>query len=209
MRSNSASHNSTDADALIVQQRRKIASTIVTPSRVLVPLTENITYRSQELALELSFSPNTSVVNEDAMVIEALSDMDITGGQEDGRLESAVQDEDLLGLDLMEYEAVKNQTQVGVSSHGKQKKKDEYGIYRDDQGYARDLDGHANRVHSKDIRRLLERASRDEPNYICLPEHASSFTQTKLYQISTPRTRSMRCSMESVENKRRTKKPSR
>ncbi|KAG2270710.1 hypothetical protein Bca52824_065265 [Brassica carinata] len=45
---------------------------------------------------------------------------------------------------------------------------------------ARDLDGHAIRVHSKDIRRLLERASRDEPNYICLPEHASSFTQTKL-----------------------------
>ncbi|KAH0867258.1 hypothetical protein HID58_074280 [Brassica napus] len=121
MRRNSASHNSTDADALVVQQRRKIASTIVTPSRVLVPSTENITYRSQELALELSFSPNTSVVNEDVMVIEALSDMDITGGQEDGRLESAVQDEDLLGLDLMEYEAVKNQTQVGVSSHGKQK----------------------------------------------------------------------------------------
>ncbi|KAF3607860.1 hypothetical protein DY000_02048956 [Brassica cretica] len=32
----------------------------------------------------------------------------------------------------------------------------------------------------EDIRRLLERASRDEPSYICLPEHASSFTQTKL-----------------------------
>ncbi|KAF3567348.1 hypothetical protein DY000_02014341 [Brassica cretica] len=28
--------------------------------------------------------------------------------------------------------------------------------------------------------RVLERASRDEPSYICLPEHASSFTQTKL-----------------------------
>ena len=34
---------------------------------------------------------------------------------------------------------------------------------------------------SKDaIRNLMERASRDEHNYICLPEHASSFTQTKL-----------------------------
>ncbi|KAF2574705.1 hypothetical protein F2Q70_00003925 [Brassica cretica] len=31
-----------------------------------------------------------------------------------------------------------------------------------------------------DIKRILERASRDEPSYICLPEHASSFTQTKL-----------------------------
>ncbi|KAF2572716.1 hypothetical protein F2Q70_00001461 [Brassica cretica] len=58
--------------------------------------------------------------------------------------------------------------------------KDEYGIYRDDQGYARDLDGHTIRVHDRDIRRLLERVSRDEPSYICFPEHASLFTQTKL-----------------------------
>ncbi|KAF3603101.1 hypothetical protein F2Q69_00035173 [Brassica cretica] len=58
--------------------------------------------------------------------------------------------------------------------------KDEYGIYKDDQGYARDVDGHTIRVHNKYIRRLLERASRDNPNYICLPEDASSFTQTKL-----------------------------
>ncbi|KAF3588027.1 hypothetical protein F2Q69_00029296 [Brassica cretica] len=58
--------------------------------------------------------------------------------------------------------------------------KDEYGIYIDDQGYARDVDGHNIRVHNKDIRRLLERASKDEHIYICLPEHASSFTQTKL-----------------------------
>ena len=58
--------------------------------------------------------------------------------------------------------------------------KNEYGIYRDDQGYARDLDGYAIRVHNRYIRRLLERASRDEPSYICLPERPSSFTQTKL-----------------------------
>ncbi|KAF2613337.1 hypothetical protein F2Q70_00012072 [Brassica cretica] len=62
------------------------------------------------------------------------------------------------------------------------RREDEYGIYRDDQRYARDVDEHTIRVHNKDIRRLLERASRDEPNYICLPEHASSFTQTKLVQ---------------------------
>ena len=58
--------------------------------------------------------------------------------------------------------------------------KDEYGVYRDDREFARDLDGRTIHVHTKDIRRLLERASRDEPAYICLPEHASSFTQTKL-----------------------------
>ncbi|KAF2609159.1 hypothetical protein F2Q68_00043021 [Brassica cretica] len=59
-------------------------------------------------------------------------------------------------------------------------REDEYGIYRDDREFARDLDVHTIPVHNKDIRRLLERASRDEPTYICLPEHASSFTQTKL-----------------------------
>ncbi|KAF2538035.1 hypothetical protein F2Q68_00021133 [Brassica cretica] len=58
--------------------------------------------------------------------------------------------------------------------------KDEYGVYRDHREFARDLDGHTIPVHNKDIRRLLERASRDEPAYICLPEHASQFTQTKL-----------------------------
>ncbi|KAF2574084.1 hypothetical protein F2Q70_00001864 [Brassica cretica] len=58
--------------------------------------------------------------------------------------------------------------------------KDEYGVYRDEQGYARDLDGKTIRLHNMDIRRVLERASRDEPSYICLPEHANLFTQTKL-----------------------------
>ena len=58
--------------------------------------------------------------------------------------------------------------------------KDEYGVYRDDQRYARDVDGHIIHVSKDDIRKLLERASRDEHSYICLPEHAISFTQTKL-----------------------------
>ncbi|KAF3576753.1 hypothetical protein DY000_02031426 [Brassica cretica] len=44
--------------------------------------------------------------------------------------------------------------------------KDEYGVYRDDQRHARDVDGHIIRVSKDDIRSLLE--------------HASSFTQTKV-----------------------------
>ncbi|KAF3484983.1 hypothetical protein F2Q69_00052693 [Brassica cretica] len=58
--------------------------------------------------------------------------------------------------------------------------KDQYGVYKDDQGYARDLYGSTISVHINDIKRLLERASKDEPAYICLPKHVSSFTQTKL-----------------------------
>ncbi|KAF2589145.1 hypothetical protein F2Q70_00038782, partial [Brassica cretica] len=42
--------------------------------------------------------------------------------------------------------------------------------------------GHIIRVSKDDIRNLLERASMDEPSYLCLPEHARSFTLTKLVQ---------------------------
>ncbi|KAF3573201.1 hypothetical protein F2Q69_00059108 [Brassica cretica] len=69
-------------------------------------------------------------------------------------------------------------------SHGTRRfyweEKDQYGIYIDEQGYARDLDGNTIRLHNTDITQVMDRASRDEPNYICLLEHASSFTQTKL-----------------------------
>ena len=59
-------------------------------------------------------------------------------------------------------------------------KKDEYGVYRDESGYARGLDGEIINVSKEDIRRLLKRASIDEESYICLPEQASSFTLTRL-----------------------------
>ncbi|KAF3572560.1 hypothetical protein F2Q69_00058837 [Brassica cretica] len=42
------------------------------------------------------------------------------------------------------------------------------------------MNGHIISVSKDDIRKLMERASRDEHIYICLPEHASSFTHTKL-----------------------------
>ncbi|KAF3535391.1 hypothetical protein F2Q69_00023147 [Brassica cretica] len=58
--------------------------------------------------------------------------------------------------------------------------KDEYGVYRDDYGHARDVDGHIIRVSKDNIRSLLERASVDEHSYLCLTEHARSFTQTKI-----------------------------
>ena len=58
--------------------------------------------------------------------------------------------------------------------------KGENGVYRDDRRHARDLDGNTIRLRNTDIKRVMERASRDEPSYICLPEHANLFTQTKL-----------------------------
>ncbi|KAF3584672.1 hypothetical protein F2Q69_00030255 [Brassica cretica] len=58
--------------------------------------------------------------------------------------------------------------------------KDEYGVYRDNQEHARDVDGRIIRVSKDDIRSLLERALMDEHTYLCLPEHARSLTQNKL-----------------------------
>uniref|UniRef100_M4DPQ9 Uncharacterized protein n=1 Tax=Brassica campestris TaxID=3711 RepID=M4DPQ9_BRACM len=58
--------------------------------------------------------------------------------------------------------------------------KDEYGVYIYDDGHTRDIDGPIIRVSNDDIRSLLEIASMDKYSYICLPEHARSFTQTKL-----------------------------
>ncbi|KAF3528611.1 hypothetical protein DY000_02039747 [Brassica cretica] len=55
--------------------------------------------------------------------------------------------------------------------------------FYDELGCARDVDGHIINVSKDDIRKLMERASRDEHSCICLPEHASSFTQTKLMKL--------------------------
>ena len=41
--------------------------------------------------------------------------------------------------------------------------KDEYGVYKDDQRCTRDMDRHIINVSKEEIRKLMERASRDEP----------------------------------------------
>ncbi|KAF3557914.1 hypothetical protein F2Q69_00013491 [Brassica cretica] len=58
--------------------------------------------------------------------------------------------------------------------------KDEYGVYRDESGYARSVAGEKIPVTKDNIRKLMERASLLEESYICLPEHATSFTPIKL-----------------------------
>ncbi|KAG5410838.1 hypothetical protein IGI04_007157 [Brassica rapa subsp. trilocularis] len=59
-------------------------------------------------------------------------------------------------------------------------RRDEYGVYRDECGYARGVAGEMIHVTKDDIRNLLERASLFEESHICLPEHATSFTLTRL-----------------------------
>ncbi|WZZ70349.1 hypothetical protein YC2023_081719 [Brassica napus] len=58
--------------------------------------------------------------------------------------------------------------------------KDEYGVYRNEFGYARSVAGEMIPVTKDNIRKILERASLYEESHICLPEHATSFTPTRL-----------------------------
>ncbi|KAF3607018.1 hypothetical protein DY000_02047449 [Brassica cretica] len=58
--------------------------------------------------------------------------------------------------------------------------KDEYGVYRDESGYARSVAGEMIPVTKDSIRKILERASLFEESHICLPEYGTSFTPTKL-----------------------------
>ncbi|KAG5378240.1 hypothetical protein IGI04_026082 [Brassica rapa subsp. trilocularis] len=60
------------------------------------------------------------------------------------------------------------------------KRMDEYGVYRYECGHARGVAGEMIPVTKDDIRKLLERASLFEESHICLPEHATSFTLTRL-----------------------------
>ncbi|KAF2616147.1 hypothetical protein F2Q70_00011557 [Brassica cretica] len=62
----------------------------------------------------------------------------------------------------------------------KWEQKNEYGGYRDESGYARSVAGEIIPVTKDNIRKILERASLFEESHICLPEHATSFTPTRL-----------------------------
>ncbi|KAG5384489.1 hypothetical protein IGI04_035959 [Brassica rapa subsp. trilocularis] len=60
------------------------------------------------------------------------------------------------------------------------KQKDEYGVYRDKFGYTRSVAGEMIPVTKDNIRKILERASLHDESHICHPEHATSFTHTRL-----------------------------
>ncbi|KAG5384661.1 hypothetical protein IGI04_036131 [Brassica rapa subsp. trilocularis] len=61
--------------------------------------------------------------------------------------------------------------------------RDEYGVYRDERGHARSAAGEMIPVTKDNIRKILERASLFEESHICLPEHATSFTLTRLAPV--------------------------
>ena len=56
-------------------------------------------------------------------------------------------------------------------------KKDEYGVYRDEHGYARAPDRRIIHVSREDIRDILARATMYEAACICLPEQVEKFNR--------------------------------
>ncbi|KAL0730771.1 hypothetical protein Bca4012_026865 [Brassica carinata] len=90
---------------------KRLASAIVTPSRITTGQEENVTLRNKEVSCLLSFSPSSFQVHENGndndQIIEALNDMEIVEQYDGGMMECDVQDDDLLGEDLMTMEEVK------------------------------------------------------------------------------------------------------
>ena len=84
---------------------RKLASTIVTPSRL--GSTDNVTVRSRAVDViegrNLTFSP-LGKEPMDEQIIGALSDMELVEQQGNESMETDVNDDDLLGVELMEME---------------------------------------------------------------------------------------------------------
>ncbi|KAF2616930.1 hypothetical protein F2Q68_00039084 [Brassica cretica] len=113
--------------------------------------------------------------------------INIAGGVDD-RLKKKSQQYTRPSIDVDVLSSIDRRPEFGKRAYDRDgtrrfhwEKRDEYGVYRDDlQGHARDVDGHIIGVSKDDIRSLLERVSRDEHNYLCLPEHTRLFTQTKL-----------------------------
>ena len=90
------------------QGTRRLASTIVTPSRIDHDMDENVTKRSKGSPRSLTFSALSTKelmpVDGDDLIIDALNDMDIVEQQDGGMMDCEVQNDDLMGLELAEME---------------------------------------------------------------------------------------------------------
>ncbi|CAN7046102.1 unnamed protein product, partial [Brassica oleracea var. botrytis] len=89
----------------------KLASEIVTPtSPHLLHMSDNVTVRDRGVSKSLSFSPKAG--GDDA-IIGALGDMDLTVPQDEHMIDCEVNDDDILGMDLMEMENGHNEKERG------------------------------------------------------------------------------------------------
>lgn len=98
-------HNPENKESSGPQGTKKIASAIVTPSRLDRPMEDNVTVRNkgETRALALSPSGGQDPTTADDQIIGALSDMELVEQSNDG-MEEETEGDDLLGVELMEME---------------------------------------------------------------------------------------------------------
>ncbi|KAH0862620.1 hypothetical protein HID58_079831 [Brassica napus] len=128
--------HSKDADA---GTSRKLASAIVTPSRLDRVMEDNVTVRSRSVGSgdgkALTFSPHKGKEISDYQIIGALSDMDIVEHHDKGILDAEDHDDDLLGVDLMDMEgnarrSVETMKDKGVNVENKPVRHRKLGVKR-------------------------------------------------------------------------------
>ena len=101
---------------------KRLASTIVTPSRSGHDMEENVTKRVKGLTRSLSFTSLSeqapAATDGDTQIIGALNDMDIEDQQEEEVMECDAPDEDLLGLELREMEETSARHDANMKTTG-------------------------------------------------------------------------------------------
>ncbi|KAG2276584.1 hypothetical protein Bca4012_043189 [Brassica carinata] len=92
----------------VITVTRRLASTIVTPSRADHPMEENVTKRVKESTRSLTFAALSDQELQDGVgdgqIIGALSDMEIADQHDGEMMDCYVRNDDLLGLKLTEME---------------------------------------------------------------------------------------------------------
>ncbi|KAG5384523.1 hypothetical protein IGI04_035993, partial [Brassica rapa subsp. trilocularis] len=92
----------------VITATRRLASTIVTPSRAEHPMEENVTKRVKDSTRSLNFAALSDQELQDGVgdgqIIGALSDMEIADQPDGEMMDCDVRNDDLLGLELTEME---------------------------------------------------------------------------------------------------------
>lgn len=120
---NGITHEKSDDQRSGSERPKRLASTIVTPSRLL-PMEYNITIRNKDVTRSLTYSPLSKEpkATGDEQMIDALNDMEIVDQNAGGMMDCEVHDDDLLGEELMELEDRDQPGSLGVFSNIKERR---------------------------------------------------------------------------------------
>lgn len=89
------------------RSNKRLASTIVTPSRQITSIEDNVTIRNRSVARSLTFSPSNQVPADEIgndQIIGTLNDMELLEQNDGGMMDYDVRDDDLLGDELIDME---------------------------------------------------------------------------------------------------------